>query len=50
MLEIFIQVTIILFDDYGGLGVEMQAAKHESFEFKNKKEVLTLPIDQAVTV
>jgi hypothetical protein len=39
-----------LFNDYGGPGVEMQVAKHESFAFKNKKEVLTLPVDQTVTV
>jgi len=46
----FIPGTIILFDDYGGPGGELQAIEHESFAFKNKKEILTLPTGQAVIV
>ncbi len=46
----FIPGTIILFDDYGGPGGELQAVEHEGFAFKNKKELLTLPTGQAVII
>jgi len=42
--------TVILFDDYGGPGIQLQAEVHERFAFKNKKEILTLPTGQAVIV
>ncbi len=42
--------SIILFDDYGGVGGEDQALIHEAFAKDNNRELLVMPTGQALIV
>ena len=41
---------IILFDDFGGPGGDLQAEVHEKFAHDNKKSLFQLPTGQAIII
>lgn len=46
----FVKGTIILFDDYGGPGGELQSHVHDKFAEQNDKQLLILPTGQAIII
>ena len=46
----FVLGTVILFDDYGGPGADLQADIHEKFAHSNNKNLLILPTGQSMIV
>lgn len=46
----FVPGTIILFDDYGGPGGDLQSDVHEKFAHSNNKNLLIMPTGQAMIV
>ena len=44
----FVEGTVILFDDYGGPGGELQSEVHDNFAKQHGKDLLVLPTGQAL--